>query len=162
MCLVYQVKTSCFFSTHQIIGGPDEFACGASTSDAPKLTTAECNQYLIDRGTNWAIQTGDSWNISRNINAEEVELYGVELGSQWQVTDAIKLGANYTWTQSEITKGNDKGLQLNDTPEHIVNASINWKVADNASLWARGEYRSEKSRYLGESPLKKKKKIIQK
>lgn len=159
----FKTNITGFYSTieDKIIGGPDEFACGASTSDAPKLTTAECNQYLIDRGTNWAIQTGDSWNISRNINAEEVELYGVELGSQWQVTDAIKLGANYTWTQSEITKGNDKGLQLNDTPEHIVNASINWKVADNASLWARGEYRSEKSRYLGESPLTGDKKIIQ-
>ena len=102
---------------------------------------------MSDRGTPWAIQPGDSWEVSRNVNAEEVELYGLELGSQWQVSDAVKLAANYTWTQSEITKGEDKGLQLNDTPEHIVNASANWQVADNTNLWARGEYRSETVSY---------------
>lgn len=152
-----------FYSTidDKIVSGDAEYRCGAAKGSAPKLTDAECNQYLIDRGTNWAIQSGDSWSISRNVNAEEVELYGIELGSQWQVTDTVKLGANYTWTQSEITKGADKGLQLNDTPEHMLNASINWNVADNATLWARGEYRSEKSRYLGLSPLEGDQKIIQ-
>lgn len=159
----FKANLTGFYSTidDKIIGGPDEFSCGASTSNAPSLSDTQCNNYIIDRGTNWAIQSGDAWTVSRNINAEEVELYGVELGTQWQVTDAVKLAANYTWTQSEITKGTSRGLQLNDTPEHMANASINWKVADNASLWARGEYRSEKSRYLGESPLTGDKKIIQ-
>lgn len=159
----YKVNLTGFYSKieDKIIGGPDEFRCGAAKGDAPLYSDAQCNAYLSDRGTPWAIQAGDSWNISRNINAEEVEVYGLELGSQWQINDAIKLSANYTWTQSEITKGESKGLQLNDTPEHIVNASATWQVADNASLWARGEYRSEKSRYLGESPLTGDKEIIQ-
>lgn len=158
----FKTNLTGFYSTikDKIISGPDEFKCGTSKSDAPKLTDAECNQYLIDRGTPWAIQAGDSWTISRNINAEEVRLYGLELGSTWKVTDAVQLAANYTWTQSEITKGDNKGLQLNDTPEHMANASVNWQVADNANLWARGEYRSEKSRYLGEAPLTGDKKII--
>lgn len=159
----FKASLTGFYSTidDKIIGGPDEFSCGASTSNAPSLSDTECNNYIIDRGTNWAIQPSDAWTVSRNINAEEVELYGVEFGTQWQVTDAVKLAANYTWTQSEITKGTKRGLQFNDTPEHMANASINWKVADNASLWARGEYRSEKSRYLGESPLTGDKKVIQ-
>lgn len=159
----FKTNITGFYSTieDKIIGGSDLFKCGTSKSDAPKLSDAECNQYLIDRGTPWAIQAGDSWTISHNINADEVEIYGVELGSQWQINDAIKLSANYTWTQSEITKGEDKGLQLNDTPEHIANANVTWQVADNASLWARGEYRSEKSRYLGQSPLSGDSKIIQ-
>lgn len=159
----FKANLTGFYSTidDKIVSGADEFRCGASTSDAPLLSNAECNSYLSDRGTPWAIQPSDSWEISRNVNAEEVELYGLELGSQWQVSDAVKLAANYTWTQSEITKGEDKGLQLNDTPEHIVNASANWQVADNTNLWARGEYRSEKSRFLGKSNLSGNDKIIQ-
>ncbi|MDV4316622.1 TonB-dependent receptor domain-containing protein [Acinetobacter indicus] len=159
----FKANLTGFYSTidDKIVGGPDEFRCGTSTSSAPLLTNEECNAYLSDRGTPWAIQPDDSWEVSRNVNAEEVELYGVEFGTQWQVNDAVKLAANYTWTQSEITKGEDKGLQLNDTPEHIVNASANWQVADNTNLWARGEYRSEKSRYLGKSNLSGNDKIIQ-
>lgn len=153
-----------FYSKIQdkIIGGPDEAICGAVTnSTAQQLDNAECNKYLNDRGTEWSIQPGDGWTISRNINAEEVEVYGIEFGSKWSVTDNVSLSANYTWTQSEITKGKDKGLQLNDTPEHLVNASINWQVADNVNLWTRGEYRSERSRYLGQANLTGNNKIIQ-
>lgn len=168
----FKANLTGFYSTieDKIIGGPDEFRCGAAQGNATKYSDAQCNQYLIDRGTNWAIQNkqnnpslrnDDSWTISRNINAEEVELYGLEFGTQWQLTDAVKLAANYTWTQSEITKGDNKGRQLNDIPEHTINASATWQVAENASLWARGEYRSEKSRYLGESPLSGDKKIIE-
>ena len=159
----FKTNLTGFYSTieDKIVGGADEFKCGTSTSDAPLLSDTDCNAYLSDRGTPWAIQKGDSWVISRNVNAEEVKLYGLELGSQWQINDAIKVSANYTWTQSEITKGDDKGLQLNDTPEHIVNASANWQVAENANLWVRGEYRSERSRYLGKGNLSGNDKIIQ-
>lgn len=153
-----------FYSKIQdkIIGGPDEAVCGTvSSSTAPQWSNAQCDAYLNDRGTYWAIQNGDGWTVSRNINAEEVDVYGIELGSKWNITDTVKLSANYTWTQSEITKGTNKGLQLNDTPEHIVNASINWQVADNVNLWTRGEYRSERSRYLGQSNLTGNNKIIQ-
>lgn len=135
-----------FYSTieDKIILGPVEHQCNADT----QANIDYCNQYLKDRFTDWAIQKGDSWSIRRNINADEVEVYGAEFGLQWKATDDIKFGANYTWTQTEITKGANKGLQLNDTPEHMLNANVNWQAAEQVNLWARGEYRSERTRYI--------------
>ena len=104
-------------------------------------------------GTPWVMgyhpTTGkaDSWNVTRPTNAEDAEVYGVETGLNWEFYPAWNFGINYTWTETEITDSKLGNPPLNDTPEHMVNASLKWQADDNIQLWARGEYRSERARY---------------
>jgi outer membrane receptor for ferrienterochelin and colicins len=88
------------------------------------------------------------WNVTRPTNAEKAEIYGVETGFNWEFVPDWKFGINYTWTNTEIKDKSIGNPPLNDTPEHIANASLKWQADDNIQLWARGEYRSERARYL--------------
>ena len=104
-------------------------------------------------GTPWVMgyhpTTGkaDSWKVIRPTNAEDAEIYGIETGLNWEFYPAWQLGINYTWTETEIQDAKLGNPPLNDTPEHILNASLKWQADDNIQLWARGEYRSERARY---------------
>ncbi len=52
---------------------------------------------------------------------------GIETGFNWEFIPAWKFGLNYTWTETEIKDSKLGNPPLNDTPEHIVNASLNGK-----------------------------------
>jgi outer membrane receptor for ferrienterochelin and colicins len=115
------------------------------------LKNQACSDYMSSIGTSWTWLQNDgnsrAFYVTRPDNVDEVEIYGTELGVSWKFASDWKLNFNYTWSDSEVTKGKDKGKKLQDTPEHMVNATLNWNVADNANIWVRGEYRSERSRY---------------
>lgn len=114
------------------------------------LVNQTCADYLTGLGTpwQWLNQSSDrAFMITRPDNVDEVEIYGTELGINWGFAEDWKLNFNYTWTETEVTKGKDKGKKLQDTPEHMFNATVKWNVADNADLWLRGEYRTERSRF---------------
>ncbi|WP_180065184.1 TonB-dependent receptor domain-containing protein [Acinetobacter sp. YH16037] len=114
------------------------------------LVNQACADYLTGLGTpwQWLNQSSDrAFTVTRPDNVDEVEIYGTELGINWGFAEDWKLNFNYTWTETEVTKGKDKGKKLQDTPEHMFNATLKWNVADNADLWLRGEYRTERSRF---------------
>ena len=129
----------------KIVSGPIEKTCDAN------INKAECEQIMVSIGTPWIMQSGDtgnrSWTISRSVNAEEAKIYGVETGLNWAFLPSWKLGLNYTWTETEIKDSKLGNPPLNDTPKHIVNASLKWPADDNLQLWARGEYRSDRARF---------------
>jgi outer membrane receptor for ferrienterochelin and colicins len=56
---------------------------------------------------------------------------------------------NYTYTESEQKSGSEKGEPLVNTPKHMVNGNLRWKVSDAFSAWVRGEYRSKRYRGAG-------------
>jgi len=97
------------------------------------------------------MQAGDTdkraWNITRPINAQKAESYGIETGLNWEFVPTWKFGLNYTWTVAEIKDKKNGNPPLNDTPKHMVNASLKWQADDKIQLWARGEYRSERARF---------------
>ncbi|MDY6523399.1 TonB-dependent receptor [Acinetobacter faecalis] len=135
----------------KITSGSSELRCDAN------VNKAQCESIMKELGTPWLMQSGDNdnnpdrlrgWDIKRDINADKAEMYGIETGLNWSPTADIKLGLNYTWTKTELKDDTLLGkAQFNDTPEHMVNATAKWQVADNAQLWLRGEYRSERARY---------------
>ncbi|EPF80374.1 TonB-dependent receptor domain-containing protein [Acinetobacter rudis] len=121
------------------------------TCDA-SLNKANCEEMMADLGTPWVMQPGDTgdkaWVVRRPVNAEKAEIYGIETGANWTFHPDWKLGVNYTWTETEIKDSKLGNPPLNDTPKHIVNATLKWQADDNIQLWARGEYRSERARFL--------------
>ncbi|MEG1709880.1 MAG: TonB-dependent receptor, partial [Acinetobacter sp.] len=143
----FDVNITAFFSQieDKIVTGNAEFRCDANENKQ------KCEEYMASVGTPWQMQPGDTdqngakrgWSVSRSINAEKAEIYGIETGFNWEFAPAWKFGMNYTWTETEIKDSNLGNPSLNDTPEHILNASLKWQADDNIQLWARGEYRSE-------------------
>lgn len=139
----------------KIVSGNTEFSCNTNTTSTSgsNWSKADCEKYMASIGTPWVMgyhpTTGkaDSWNVTRPTNAEDAEVYGVETGLNWEFYPAWNFGINYTWTETEITDSKLGNPPLNDTPEHMVNASLKWQADDNIQLWARGEYRSERARY---------------
>ena len=146
----FDANITAFYSQveDKIMTGSAEMTCDA----AIPASKTECEKRMASVGTPWEMQTGDTgtraWSITRPVNAEKAEVYGIETGFNWEFAPTWKFGMNYTWTETEIKDNSLGNPPLNDTPEHIVNASLKWQADDNIQLWARGEYRSERARYL--------------
>ena len=148
----FDANITAFFSQveDKIVTGNTEFRCDANENKQ------KCEEYMTSVGTPWVMQPGDTdqnganrgWSVSRSTNAEKADIYGIETGFNWEFAPAWKFGMNYTWTETEIKDDALGNPSLTDTPKHILNASFKWQADDNIQLWARGEYRSERTRYL--------------
>lgn len=108
--------------------------CGGGTS----LPCADSGEYA-DLGY------GSS---SRATNIDEVVIRGAEVAGRWQITDAIRLRGNYTFTDSEQKSGAEIGRPLGNSARHMANASLDWQVTDRLNLLLTGEARSKRYRGL--------------
>ena len=154
----FDANITAFFSQveDKIVTGNTEFSCNTDTTitSGSNWSKADCEKYMSSIGTPWIMGyhptngQPDSWNVARPVNAEEAKVYGIETGFNWEFAPTWKFGMNYTWTETEIKDNSLGNPPLNDTPEHIMNASLKWQADDNIQLWVRGEYRSERARYL--------------
>ena len=70
-------------------------------------------------------------------NLDESRIRGIEAELKYQVFDQLNLGLNYTYLDTEDLGTN---LPLEDRPEHIANASINWSPIAALNLRWRTEY----------------------
>ncbi|MFC3337008.1 TonB-dependent receptor domain-containing protein [Paracandidimonas soli] len=82
------------------------------------------------------------------LNIDEVRIRGIETSLTWPVTDAVKLTANYTYTDSKRKKGSETtflgesldGYALDKTPEHMANVRVDWQVNEKLATWGRANY----------------------
>lgn len=88
-------------------------------------------------------------DFAQSINIDEAETRGIELAARWDITDVVRVSANYTYTDSEQKSGANAGEPLVNTPDHMLNARVAWDVTDAVNLWLRGQYRSERYRGAG-------------
>ncbi len=86
--------------------------------------------------------------FGQSINIDEAVTRGVELNGKHSLGGGWSLSGNYTYTDSEQKSGANKGMPLTNTPEHMLNAKLDWTLSEALSLWLRGEYRSERYRTL--------------
>ena len=86
-------------------------------------------------------------SYAKNSNIGEAETKGLEFGTKIPFNDYIDLSANYTYMKTEKKEGSDKGGAFVNTPEHAVNAKLNWKASNKLNLWLKGEYKGERKRY---------------
>lgn len=87
-------------------------------------------------------------SFAQSVNIGKATTQGLELASRWNFAPAWSISGNYTFTQSEQLSGDNKGARLTNTPKHMLNASLNWKASDRMDVWFKGEYRSERERFL--------------
>ncbi|RMJ02906.1 Colicin I receptor precursor [Marinobacter litoralis] len=81
-------------------------------------------------------------------NIGKAETRGVELASNWKFAPAWSLRSSYTYTDTEQKSGVNKGAPLTNTPEHVLQARLNWQATSQLDLWLSGEYRGERTRYV--------------
>ncbi|PNU04023.1 hypothetical protein A8V01_05260 [Novosphingobium guangzhouense] len=79
------------------------------------------------------------------VNVDTAELKGVEWTFDWRVLNGLRYRHSYTYSQTEQTSGNNKGKPLNDIPEHMFNASLDWDATDNLKVWGQLNYRGKTS-----------------
>lgn len=79
--------------------------------------------------------------INQYVNRDAAELNGIEatVDFAWREVD---VSFNYTYADSKITKGEDKGAAFNNSPLHVANLALDWQATDTLSLWTNMQYRS--------------------
>lgn len=108
--------------------------CGPGTG----LTCASTGEYA-DLG--YATST-------RKTNIDEVVIKGAEVAGRWQIARDWALRGNYTYTDSEQKSGAQKGLPLNQTAKHMLNATLDWQALPDLNLHLGMEARSKRYRGL--------------
>ncbi len=78
-----------------------------------------------------------------NYNVDEAQIRGLELTTDYFITDYLKYRHSYTYTNSEQKTGANKGKPLNDLPKHMFNAGLDWDVNDQWLLWTQLNYRGK-------------------
>ncbi|WP_232495536.1 TonB-dependent receptor domain-containing protein [Novosphingobium kaempferiae] len=78
-------------------------------------------------------------------NVDTARLRGVEWTVDWNVMNGLRYRHSYTYSETEQTSGTNKGKPLNDIPEHMFNASLDWKASRNFNLWGQLNYRGKTS-----------------
>ncbi len=79
------------------------------------------------------------------VNVDTAELKGVEWTVDWRIIDGLRYRHSYTYSETMQTSGNNAGKPLNDIPEHMFNASIDWKATEALNVWAQANYRGRTS-----------------
>lgn len=102
------------------------------------LQNVEC---VIDGVTYPAHQYG----YTTKTNVDSAELQGVEWTLDWGITKNLQYRHSYTYAESEQTSGTYKGSPLNDIPEHMFNASLDWKATEQLNIWGQLNYRGKSS-----------------
>src|SRR5690606_4845695 len=89
-------------------------------------------------------------SFSQDQNVDRAEIQGLELAGRYFISKSVSVRANYTYTDSELKTGPDKGDPIADTAKHMANATLDWAATDRLNTWLEAEHRSK--RYRGSAP----------
>lgn len=127
----------------------------ARHNSIPNCYDANGEKYLtqncVDIGPGWAELGYQSF--TQDINVDEVETSGVEVGARYAFTPAIVLRGNYTYTDSEQKSGAEEGLPLVNTPKNMFNATLSWQATSALSFSFVAEARDKRYRSAELDPL---------
>ncbi|WP_122899994.1 TonB-dependent receptor [Acinetobacter sp. B51(2017)] len=87
------------------------------------------------------------------INANEAETKGVEVSLKYNIIPEWDIKAAYTYMESEITKGENKGSYLNNVPKNALNVTSTWHINPALDVWLQHEYKSDRKRYSTEETV---------
>ena len=85
--------------------------------------------------------------FGQSVNVDRAETRGVELNSSYQIAPAWTISGGYTYTDTEITSGENEGQALTNAPKHKLTADLNWAINDRWSTALEGEYYSSRERF---------------
>ncbi len=98
----------------------------------------------VDVGQGWSDLGVTSFRQADNVDKSRT--LGVELAAKFEINDNWYLSGNYTFTDSEVLSGADKGLPLVNTPDHMLNGTLNWMISPHSRLSLISEVRSKRFR----------------
>src|SRR5699024_57662 len=81
---------------------------------------------------------------AQNINMDRARIRGLEMGARYQLLPTIGLKANYTYTNSKVTKGANEGKPLTGNAKHMANGTVEWDFLPQARTFLTAEYRSKR------------------
>ncbi|EWG99256.1 TonB-dependent receptor domain-containing protein [Halomonas sp. BC04] len=90
--------------------------------------------------------------FSQLINIDEAETRGIELEARYRFAPAWEIRGGYTYTETEITSGEQEGMLLTNTPKHKLTASLGWDVTHRLNTTLEGEYYSSRERFTDGIP----------
>ncbi|QKF58925.1 TonB-dependent receptor domain-containing protein [Aliarcobacter lanthieri] len=73
-------------------------------------------------------------------NVDEAESKGIELTTKYNILDNLVYRHSYTFNDTEVTKGKDKGQAFTDSPKHMFNVGLDWDVTSKLLLWTQANY----------------------
>lgn len=127
-----------------------ELGLGWSLANGGNLSLTLFNNKFENKVASYDTGVPDALVPIRNVyiydNIDKVTLRGVELGATLPLADHWTLKGNYTYTDSkrEGDRGEPAfdgssldGKPLDKTPEHMLNARVDWSVTDSIDLYAR-------------------------
>jgi outer membrane receptor for ferrienterochelin and colicins len=118
-------------------------------------------QYVDENGNQPYAGTPDCLSIgnfteqedfAQSVNIDRAISQGVELSAHYRFAPAWEISGGYTYTDTEIRSGDDKGLLLTNTPEHALTTRLLWDVSDRLSARLDGEFYSSRERFAGGLP----------
>ena len=83
-------------------------------------------------------------SATRSGNIDKVVIQGLELAGRLKLSDTWTLRGNYTYTDSEQKSGTNKGLPLNNTAKHMLNATVDWQAMPKLNLFLTMEARAKR------------------
>ncbi|MEG1768248.1 MAG: TonB-dependent receptor [Comamonas sp.] len=90
-----------------------------------------------------SVTTTDTWNgyiVMDRINIDQATIAGVELNGKWDVTRALQLKGNLTYTDSQQKSGANIGAPLALTPKQMANLRATWKANSALTAWSGINY----------------------
>ncbi|MCE8034891.1 TonB-dependent receptor [Billgrantia tianxiuensis] len=92
---------------------------------------------------NFSQQTG----FTQLLNIDEARTRGIELEARYRFAPAWEVRGGYTYTDTEITSGEEEGMLLTNAPKHKLTASLGWDVTERLNTTLEGEYYSSRERF---------------
>ncbi|MDR2334194.1 MAG: TonB-dependent receptor [Burkholderiaceae bacterium] len=80
--------------------------------------------------------------INQYVNVSSATINGLEATFGRRV-GALKLNTSYTFTDSQIDTGADKGKPLNNLPRHMLNVGADWSANSQLKFWGKARYKSK-------------------
>ncbi|WP_447893976.1 TonB-dependent receptor domain-containing protein [Vreelandella sp. GE22] len=91
--------------------------------------------------------TQDSFN--QEVNVDRAETRGIELTSRYQFAPKWSISGGYTYTDTEVTSGDNEGQALTNAPKHKLTADLSWAINARWTTTLEGEYYASRDRFSG-------------
>lgn len=83
------------------------------------------------------------YGYKERINVDEAEIRGIELTTDYNITEDLTYRHSYTYTDSEQKTGSSAGEPLNDISKHMFNVGLDWNVNNQLNVWTHANYRGK-------------------
>lgn len=140
-------------NTYVMFGNPDlkpesstNYELSALWSNRNDLSAGATVFYNDFKDKLSTVTTDETWGryiVMERVNVDKAVIKGIELNGRWDMTSALALKANYTYTDSEQKTGPNAGAPLALTPKQKANVRTDWKLSDKTQLWAAVNYYGE-------------------